>query len=115
MWGTAGYAHGTGNDETGRSAVSTPWTPDEIEQRQRADGTVESDRPAPPDEDAPRSPDEIEQRQTDDDEVDVLEEEPGRPLSPDEIEQRQVVGGEPDEEPGRGEPTPHYPAGADEE
>jgi hypothetical protein len=43
-------------------------TPDELEQRQRADGTFEEDTP--------------------------LEDLPDRPLTPDEIEQRQVVEGD---------------------
>lgn len=77
---------------------SDSWTPDEIEQRQRLDGTVEQDTPRRrEDTDGPLSPDEIEQRQsaTHDDEVDL--EGADHPLTPDEIEQRTVVGGDDDE------------------
>jgi hypothetical protein len=48
-------------------------TPDELEQRQRADGTFDDDP--------------------------VLEDLPDRPLTPDEIEQRQVVEGDDEDEP----------------
>lgn len=76
-----------------------PRTPDEIEQRQRPDGTVESDTPRRRTEDAPLSPDQIEQRQSvTPDEDDGFEDVEG-PLDPDEIEQRLAVGGD-DEEPG---------------
>lgn len=103
-------------DETEGTAVSTSWTPDEIEQHQRADGTVEPDVAPPPTEDSPRDPDELEQqRSTTDDDVDAYEGLEGRPLSADEIEQRQPVGGDEDEGPDRKGQAPHYPAGADEE
>lgn len=95
--------------------MSTSWSPDEIEQHQRADGTVEDVAP-PPSEDSPRSPDELEQqRSTSDEDADAYEGLEGRPLSPDEIEQRQPVGGDEDPGPDRKGEAPHYPDGADED
>lgn len=72
-------------------------TPDEIEQRQLADGGLESDA-EPEEREPPASPDVIEQRQTADGAVegDVDPALADEPLTPDEIEQRQPVGSEPD-------------------
>ena len=77
-----------------------PLTPDEIEQRQHPDGTVEPDVPPRPTDDAPRSPDEIEQRQpaTSSGQVGRLDD-TDEPLTPDEIEQRTPVGGDDEDQP----------------
>lgn len=71
-----------------------PLSPDEIEQRQRPDGTVEQETPRRPTaDDAPRSADEIEQQQpaTPDEAGDDLDD-AEEPLSPDQIEQRMAAG-----------------------
>jgi hypothetical protein len=76
-------------------------TPDEVEQRQRADGTYEEPTSAD-DTDEPLSPDMLEQRRRYDgtfDEPDEVPDEP--PLSPDMIEQRQVVEYDDEDEPDR--------------
>lgn len=69
-------------------------TPDELEQRQRADGSYEQDATADEDLDRPLTPDEIEQRQDAGGTVgspDPLDDRSGDHLEPDEIDQRRVV------------------------
>lgn len=75
-------------------------SPDEVEQRQRPDGSLEEE---PVDETAaePLSPDEIEQRQAPDGTIEghtTILDPSDEPLSPDEIEQRQSVGDDDEEE-----------------
>jgi hypothetical protein len=50
-------------DRPSSSDPSIPLTPDELEQRQRADGTFESDSAFDEEVDEPLTPDMIEQRQ----------------------------------------------------
>lgn len=78
-----------------------PLTADELEQRQRADGSYETDLEAEAPSEA-AAPDVIEQRQRADGRVessDVVGDLPDHPLSPDEIEQRLVVEDDEDERP----------------
>lgn len=75
-------------------------TPDELEQRQRPDGTYEEETAVGAD--GPLDPDEIEQRQDADGTVGspgTLDEETDEPLDPDEIDQRRVVESDEDDEP----------------
>lgn len=75
-------------------------TPDEVEQRQRPDGSVDEE-PVDETAESPLSPDEIEQRQRPDGGVEghtTVEDPSGEPLTPDEIEQRQRVGDDDEED-----------------
>jgi hypothetical protein len=74
-------------------ADGAPLTPDELEQRQRPDGTI--DDPDLVDDGAAgdvTTPDELEQRQRLDGAVVSAEDVPDEPVTPDVLEQRQAVG-----------------------
>jgi hypothetical protein len=70
---------------------SSEPTPDQLEQRQRVDGTWEPSNPIGPGDDVPHTPDELEQRQRLDGSFDTRDEPAGEVLTPDMIEQRQLV------------------------
>lgn len=69
-------------------------TADELEQRQRPDGSIEAQEVVDDGSDEPLTPDMIEQRERLDGSLEqpgTVEEESDEPLSPDMIEQRRVV------------------------
>lgn len=80
-----------------------PLSPDELEQRQRADGTFETPELGADTPGQVADPDVIEQHQRADGRVEgddlVGGDVPDRPLSPDELEQRLVVDDDEDERP----------------
>jgi hypothetical protein len=77
---------------------SSELTPDELEQRQRADGTWEPSTTIGAGDDVPRTPDEFEQRQRLDGTFDTRDEHTDEVLTPDMIEQRQLVEHDDDED-----------------
>lgn len=88
-----------------RPDTAADLTPDEIEQRQRPDGTVEAAGVADPGLDGPLTPDMVEQRQRADGTVEDTRDDPDGILSADVLEQRQVVETDDDEVDDRGGPV----------
>lgn len=85
-----------------RSPQTPEPSPDELEQRQRLDGTYETDDDRPGE---GLDPDVLEQRRRADGSFDrdELDDVTGEPLDPDVIEQRRGVGDDDDDEPGPAE------------
>jgi hypothetical protein len=90
-------------DRTSQREQDAPRTPDELEQRRRADGSLDEPDGFDAASDTPLTPDVLEQRRRADggfDASDIGDDGSDTPLTPDVLEQRQVV--EDDEEPPTG-------------